>query len=156
MRPISQITRDDALVHQVHPVKMGTDIAAAIASTALLWRRRPLAGLLIRYLPPMAASALVLAMADLDRLRDTSAGRYAVRHMPDGAVAARMAGDTVMAAAAWRRSIPGIAVGAALIAAGWSHGLLRTEPHQSPAPRHRPPPGAERSIRPGLRHYSGR
>ena len=143
MRPISQITRDDALVHQVRPVKMGTDMAAAIASTALLWRRRPLAGLLIRYLPPMAASALVLAMADLDRLRDTPAGRYVIRHMPSSAVVARMAGDTVVAAAARRRSLPGIAVGAALIAAGWSHGLLGTEPHQSPAARHRPRPGAQ-------------
>ena len=139
MRSIRQIAKEDALVHQVHPVKLGTDVAAAIASTALLWRRRPLAGLLIRYLPPMAASALVLAVADLDRLRDTPTGRYAIRHMPDGAVAARMAGDTLIAAAAWRHSIPGIAAGTALIAAGWSHGLLQDKPRPGPAARDRPP-----------------
>jgi hypothetical protein len=57
------------------------------------------AGLLVRYLPPVAASALVLAYADLNRLRQTAAGRYVLHHMPDGAVAVRFAGDTLMPAA---------------------------------------------------------
>lgn len=121
---IGRLTTEDALVHQVHPVKLSADIAAAVVSTAFLWRRRLLAGLMIRYVPPMIASALVLAFADLDRLRYTAAGAYAVRHMPDGAVAIRFAGDTLMAAASWRRSRLGLALGAAAVAAGWSHGLL--------------------------------
>lgn len=43
-----------------------------------------------------------------------------------GTVALRFAGDTltVIAAASWRRSGTGIALGAAVVAAGWSHGLL--------------------------------
>lgn len=68
----------------------------------MLWHRRLRAGLLVRYLPPVAASALVLAYADLDRLRQTAAGRYVLHHMPDGAVAVRFAGDTLMAAAGCR------------------------------------------------------
>lgn len=137
MRHPGRLTRDDAMVHQVHPVKLCTDIAAAAASTGLLWRRRLLAGLLIRYLPPMVASGLVLAFADLDRLRQTAGGRYVLGHMPDGAVAIRFAGDTLMAAAGWRRSVPGVALGAAVIVAGWSHGLLpqhRTDHSAVPSP----------------------
>ena len=119
-----RLGRENAVLHQVHPLKLATDIAAAGASTVLLWRRRPLAGLLVRYVPPMVASALVLGFADLDRLRGAPAGRYVLRHMPDGAVAVRFAGDTLMALAAWRRSGPGLAAGAALVMAGWSHGVL--------------------------------
>ncbi len=142
VRHPGQLTADDALVHQVHPAKLCTDIAAAAASTGLLWRRRLLAGLLIRYLPPMLASALVLACADLDRLRQTPAGRYALHHMPDGAVGIRFAGDAVMAAAAWRRSLPGVAAGVAVIAAGWSHGLL---PRHTPGGPRRQLPSAVRA-----------
>src|SRR5215469_15855957 len=85
MRHFGQLTKDDAVVHQVHPVKVSADVAAAVASSVLLWQKRPAAGILARYLPPMAASALVLAFADLDGLRQTAAGRYVLEHMPDGA-----------------------------------------------------------------------
>jgi hypothetical protein len=121
---VRRLDREDAILHQIHPLKLVTDVVAAGASTALLWRRRPLAGVLARYVPPMVASALVLSFADPDRLRPTPAGRYVLRHMPDGAVAVRFAGDTLMALAAWRRNGPGVAAGAVLVAVGWSHGLL--------------------------------
>jgi hypothetical protein len=48
-------------------------------------------------------------------------------------VATRFAGGTLMAAAAWRRSAPGIAAGAAVIAISWSHGLLPPALNEHPA-----------------------
>lgn len=50
-----------------HPAKLGTDITAEVASTILLWQRKPAAGLLVRLAPSAAASAL-LVRRDLEPL----------------------------------------------------------------------------------------
>ncbi len=111
------------LVHQVHPVKLAFDISASLISNVLLWRHRLGAGLLSRYLLPVAGSALVVRFADLERLRHTSQGTYVLEHMPPSSMAVRLAGDTLMAVGAWRRRPGMMAAGGLLVVAGWSHGL---------------------------------
>jgi hypothetical protein len=112
------------LLHQVHPVKLAADISASVISNALLWQHRLLPGLLVRYLLPIAGSALVLSTTDMTTLRGTAAGQYVLAHMPPAAQAIRLAGDVVMLIGAWRRSPTVLLAGAAIIIAGWSHGLL--------------------------------
>jgi hypothetical protein len=111
------------LVHQVHPAKLATDVVASMLSTALLWRRRPVAGLLVAIGPPGLASALLLRR-DLDRWARTAAGRYVLEHMPPSMQAVRTASAIVTAVGGWRRSPSLVAAGYALTGVGWSHGLL--------------------------------
>lgn len=110
------------LLHQVHPAKLGTDITAEVASCILLWRRKPVAGLLVRLVPPAIASALLLR-SDLEPLAQTARGRYVLANMPPAAQGVRAAGDVLTAWGSWRRSGPMVLAGAAVIAAGWSFGL---------------------------------
>src|SRR5260370_38367315 len=110
--------RDAILVHQVPPVKLAFDIAASLVSNALLWQHRLAAGLASRYLLPIAASALVLSFADLDRLRNTKRGRYVLHHMPPPSTALRLCGDTLMAVGSWRRKPPPTASRTPLVPAG--------------------------------------
>lgn len=110
------------LLHQVHPAKLGTDITAEVASCVLLWRRKPVAGLLVRLVPPAVASALLLR-SDVEPLAQPARGRYVLAHMPPAAQAVRAAGDVLTAWGSWRRSAPMVLAGAAVIAAGWSFGL---------------------------------
>jgi len=49
MRPAEK-----ALVHQVHPVKIGMDVTASVISNALLWRGHPKAALAVRAVLPVA------------------------------------------------------------------------------------------------------
>jgi len=114
---------EGALIHQVHPAKMGADVAAAVVSSALLWRDHPRAAVAVRCVMPLAASAVVLSVADLDRLSRTRRARYVLAHMPPSAQALRLAGDALMGLGAHRRSAPLLLAGAAIIAAGWSHPL---------------------------------
>jgi len=111
------------LVHQVHPVKLAFDIGASLISNLLLWRHRLGAGLLSRYLLPVAGSVVVLRFADLERLRHTRRGRYVLEHMSTSSMALRLAGDTLMAVGAWRRKPGWMATGGLLVVAGWSHGI---------------------------------
>ena len=78
-----------------------------------------------RYALPVVGSAIVLSSADVERLRGTARGRYALANMSPGAMAVRLAGDVVMAVGSWYRRPPLIALGLLIVAAGWSEGLIR-------------------------------
>src|SRR6266851_4766897 len=114
------VDRDAILVHQVHPVKLAFDIAASFVSNALLWQNRLAAGLALRYLLPIAGSALVLSFADLDRLRNTKRGQYVLHHMPPASSALRVGGDALRAGAACRHKPSWILAGTLSLAASWS------------------------------------
>jgi hypothetical protein len=114
---------EGALLHQVHPAKLSADVTASIVSDILLWRERPVAAVALRCLVPVASSAAVLGLADLDALSRTRRGRYVLAHMPPSAQAIRLAGDALMGVAAYRRSPALFAAGAAMVMVGWSHAL---------------------------------
>lgn len=114
---------EGALLHQVHPAKLIADAAASIASDILLWQDQPGAAVAVRCVVPMASSAAVLGLADLDALARTRRGRYVLAHMPPSAQAIRIAGDALMGLGAYRRNPALCAAGAAMIMVGWSHPL---------------------------------
>jgi hypothetical protein len=119
---------DGAAIHQVHGAKIGTDVAAAVVSNMLLWRDRRTAALVVRVILPVAGSAAVLALADLDGLSRTRRGRYVLAHMPPSAQAVRLAGDAMMGLGAYRRSAKLLLTGATMIGVGWSHALWPQPP----------------------------
>ena len=114
---------EGALIHQVHAGKISADVASSIVSNVLLWRARPKAAVAVRCILPIAGSAAVLGLADLDAVARTRRGRYVLVHMPPSAQAVRLAGDALMGLGAYRRSAALLAAGAAVIAIGWSHPL---------------------------------
>jgi hypothetical protein len=109
------------LVHQAHLAKIGTDVTASFVSDILLWQARPKAAIAVRVLLPLAGSAAVICLADLDTLASTRRGRYVLAHMPPSAQAVRLAGDVLMALGAHRHRAALLVAGAAVIVAGWSH-----------------------------------
>jgi hypothetical protein len=108
-------------VHQVHPAKIGADITASVVSDVLLWKHKPRTAVAVRVLLPVAGSAAVLVLADLGALARTRRGQYVTDHMPPPAQVVRLAGDAVMGFGAYRHSRALLLLGAALVAAGWSH-----------------------------------
>ncbi len=114
---------EGALLQQVHPAKIGVDVTASIISNVLLWQERPVTGVAVRCVLPVAGSAAVIGLADLDALARTRRGRYVLAHMPPAAQAIRLAGDALMGLGSYRRSPSLFAVGAAVVVLGWSHGL---------------------------------
>ncbi len=120
------------LYHQIHPAKLATDVTAELASTVLLWRHRLAAGLLVRLVPALVASSVLMRRTDdLEQLRASAAGRYVHDHMTPQAQGVRALGDVITAVGAWRRRPVIILLGWAVVAAGWSGGLLPGAPRTS-------------------------
>ena len=111
------------LFHQVHPAKLGTDVAAAIVSFYFLWRHELILSLLIHFIPPPIASLIVMRYANLDGYKDSLLGAYLLRYMTSAAQAARLVGDLIMVFASWFHSVRLIAMGLLIVMAAWSYGL---------------------------------
>ena len=90
------------LAEPAHRAEMAVDIAASVASNALLRKGRIRAELSLRYLLPVIGTAAVVP-GDLGALRGTRRGRYVLEHMPAEAQAVRLVGDAILAVGAIRR-----------------------------------------------------
>jgi hypothetical protein len=118
---------DKVLYHQIHPLKLGTDILASLVSLYFFWQHRLLIGLLLHLAPPIIASLVVIHTVDLEPQRQSAFGQYVKRMMTRKIEAIRLSGDIVMILGAWFRSLPLIGAGLAIVIAGWLSGIVRTQ-----------------------------
>jgi hypothetical protein len=116
------------LFHQVHPLKLATDIGASIVSLYFLWQHQLLIGLLTHFIPPPVGSVAVIAFAEIEPYKHSSLGAYLARYMTPATQATRLAGDLIMVVAAWYHSPGGLILGLAIIIAAWTYGLLPFRP----------------------------
>jgi hypothetical protein len=111
--------RERALYHQVHPVKLATDVGTAVVSTVLLAQHELAAALAIMWLPSVVVSAALISWGDFAEVRRSRVGEYLRRDMTTGMQALRFAGFGVVALAAWAHVWALIPVGAGVILWGW-------------------------------------
>jgi hypothetical protein len=115
--------REKVLYHQIHPLKLATDITGSAVSTWLMWRHELVLAMVIGWLPSIAVTLAMLRWMDFARQRDSALGRYVAFHMTRTAAAVRFAGQAVMWLGAWRHAAWWIPAGALIIAAGWTYSL---------------------------------
>jgi hypothetical protein len=116
--------QEKTLYHQIHPLKLGTDILAQIASGILFWEHQLLWGLLAMLIPPIIASAILVNVLDLRRIRASAVGRYLKRSMTHAMEAVRLAGTVPISCGAWYHAPWLIALGLGMVVFGWLRGLL--------------------------------
>lgn len=116
--------KERVLYHQIHPLKLATDILASVVSLYLLWFHMFAAGLLLHFVPPIVASALLLHYANFDAQAQSALGRYIARHMTRTIEAIRLFGDLVTMLAAWQQDALLMALGFAVVIGAWCNGLL--------------------------------
>jgi hypothetical protein len=111
------------LYHQIHPLKLLTDIATAIAATALFWNHRAALAFTVGFVPSIAVTAILLRWAGLEPYRNSAFGQYVGRYMTRGVEVARLAGLVPMWGGAWVRQPAIIAAGVVWILGCWLWGL---------------------------------
>lgn len=118
--------REWALYHQIHPVKLATDLAAAVVALALLWHHAVALSVIVAFVPPVLVSAAMWVWPpDLDRLAHSPLGRYVTRYMTPAVAATRALSLVPMAYGAWRHDGRFIVLGAVILLAAWCNGLIR-------------------------------
>ena len=124
--------QEKALYHQIHPLKLMTDISAEVVSLYLFWKRKLLSGLLVLLVPPIIASALIVRWVELEAYKQSAFGRYLRRYMTPFVVTVRLLGTVVTHLGAWYRRPRLITFGFAIILLAWLRGILwsRTEEHE--------------------------
>jgi len=113
------------LYHQIHPVKLFTDVSTAFIAAALLWNHRPTPALLVGFLPAVLVSAALMRWANLEPYRASRLGRYVAGFMTHRVEVARFAGLLPLWLGAWFRSPLAMAAGIVWILGCWSWGLRR-------------------------------
>ncbi len=126
IRPVT--LQERLLYHQIHPLKLLTDISAAALGVYLIWQRALLPSLVVLFVPTTAVSLLLLRRANLEPLRDSRLGRYVRAYMTRSVELARSAGMAVMIAGAWYRVGWVIAAGALIVLGAWLNGVIFPNP----------------------------
>jgi hypothetical protein len=116
--------KEKALYNQIHPLKLSTDILAAVVSLYLFWVHQPLPALLLHFVPPLLASWLIIRYVDLEPLKESAFGRYVAANMTRTIEAVRLFGDLVMIFGAWRNDPKLLALGLVVVVGAWCNGLL--------------------------------
>jgi hypothetical protein len=111
------------LVHQIHPLKLLTDVSTSFASSWLLWEARWAEAAAVALAPSVLVSALLLWGADLERYARTPAGRYVVATMTRGGEAIRLVGQAAMWIGAATHLPWLLPLGALIVVYGWAQRL---------------------------------
>jgi hypothetical protein len=122
---MSLTLKEKILYHQVHPLKLAVDIGCEPVSLYYFWRHDILLGLATHFIPPIAATLLVIRYVDLEPYKSSKTGGYLRRHMTAGVQAVRLIADLGMIASAWRHQPLLIVAAVVAIVAAWGSGWLR-------------------------------
>jgi len=125
---VTLTTRQKILYHQIHPLKLATDILVEPISLFYFWRHSLTLGLLTHFAPPILATILVIRFADLEKLKNSKVGTYLLHNMTRPVEALRLAADIAMIFAAWFHSPLFIALPALVILAAWSFVFVHKPP----------------------------
>jgi hypothetical protein len=117
--------QEKILYHQIHPLKLGTDVSTSVLASLLLWQHRLAPAMLIAFLPALAMTALFIRFADLERQKASGFGRYLRLNMSRAVEAQRFAGQALAWLGVWHHQPTVIALGAAVIVLAWLSGLGR-------------------------------
>ena len=124
MRPSSNFA-EIKLYHRIHPVKLATDIAAAIAFLFFLWHHEVGFALVSGFLPPIIVSgAMMIRAPNLEKLKNSPMGRYIAKYMSPTVEAVRFLTLVPMAWGAWTHHVWLIVLGLAMLLLAWCNGLV--------------------------------
>jgi len=120
--------RDKMLYHQIHPLKLATDIAVTPISLWFLWHHRIKAALVVGLIPPIAVSvAMMIYPPDLQSLKNSSLGKYVSKYMSPAIEVVRLLGLIPMVVGTWIHEPWFIALGLLVVLFAWGYGLLLSE-----------------------------
>jgi hypothetical protein len=115
---------DRLLYHQIHPVKLFTDVGVTFPACFFLWRHDLVLALAVALLPPMLVSGILIAAVDLERYRQSVFGRYLAIYMTREMEGMRLLGFVVVAVGSWLHHLWLLPCGFAIVLLAWMRGVI--------------------------------
>jgi hypothetical protein len=118
------------IYHQIHPVKLFTDIVTGFGTVYLLWLHDNLiVAVCLAFIPSTIVSLFLIAKVDLERYKDSAFGMYVRRNMASKSSDwIRFGGFAVMLTGGWINMLWLIAAGFLIILFVWMKGLILPKP----------------------------
>lgn len=117
--------REKELYHQIHPLKLATDIGVTPIFLYLLWRHQIAQALLVGFVPPaIVSAAMMIWPPDLEGLKNSSLGKYVSKYMTPTIEAVRLLTLVPMAWGAWTHRLQFIVLGLFVLLLAWCNGLI--------------------------------
>lgn len=117
--------KEKMLYHQIHPLKLLTDISIGVFVTPyLLWQHNIFWFLILFLLPSVIVTFLLIKFADLEKQKNSKLGKYISKYMTHTMEGVRLFGQIIIWIAAWYQSAVFCLVGLSIIIFGWGNGLL--------------------------------
>lgn len=113
------------LYQQIHPVRLAVDWGSGFFSCYLFWHQEIAGALIIAFIPSLFVSMIVMRFVDLEKIKNSAFGRYYKRTYKQSIDLYRFGGFVIMALGSWYHSLPGAAVGLAVIVVTWTYGLFQ-------------------------------
>ena len=113
---------DRLLYHQIHPLKLATDISTAVVAAVAFWHHALLSGALVGFLPSLGVTLGLLRWGTLEPYAHSPFGRYVASFMTRRVEGARLLGLVPLWGGAWARQPTAMAFGALWILACWLWG----------------------------------
>jgi hypothetical protein len=117
--------KEKYLYHQIHPLKLITDMGAGFGSLYPLWHHHLAFALVVMLAPPPLISFLLIRFANLEPYRQSPLGRYIAQSMSHAMEAIRLVGMIIVALGAWYQSLWIIFTGCTVILFAWLRGTFR-------------------------------
>lgn len=116
--------REKILYHQIHPLKLFTDVGVTFPACYLLWRHDLSLAVAFAIFPPVIVSAVLIAIADLDGYKASAFGRYVARYMSREMEVLRALGFLLVAVGSWLRQVWLLPCGVAVVLVAWARGVI--------------------------------
>jgi hypothetical protein len=117
--------QEKKLYHQIHPLKLATDIGVTVPSLYLFWQHKLIPALLVIFIPPIIVSAAMMKWTpDLERINRSRFGRYIKQYMTPTIETIRGLTLIPMAYGAWVHQPGYIVLALVILLAAWGNGLI--------------------------------
>jgi hypothetical protein len=119
--------KEKVLYHQIHPVKLLTDISTAVFTLYLLWRHYLISAIFVAIIPSIIVTLIIIGTVELEKYKESAFGRYIKKYMTRAMELVRFAGYAVMAVGAWYHIAWMVPFGFSIILFGWLRGAVSPE-----------------------------
>ena len=116
--------KEKILYHQIHPLKLSTDISVSIYTTYLLWQHNVFWFLIFCLAPSIIASFLIIKFVNLEKQKESTFGKYIKKYMTSTIEAIRMTGQILVWIASWFHLPFLIVIGCLIVLAGWCNAFI--------------------------------